>query len=309
MISLLLLQRIAQMFMIMSIGWVLVRIHLMKSVDSLPFSLLIMYVASPCAILGAFQLENSPERQKGLFLALAAAILTHIVFFILLKIMKRPLHLSSVDQAAVFYPNAGNLAIPVISGVFGREYVLYTCAFLVIQQLLMWSHGRSLVSGEKSVSPKKVITNPNVLATLVGLAMFLTGIRLPSIVQGAVTSVGDLLGPLAMLVAGMVLADMNLLESMRDLSIWKVALLRLIVFPFAAATLLKAGGFAGMVNEGELILTVSLLSAAGPSASMVIQMAQAYGKDPGRAGAINALTTIFCIFTIPAIVFYFQFHI
>ena len=305
MISVLLLQRIAQLFIFMAVGWVLVKVRLMKPEDSRHLSVLVMYVASPCAIFGSFQVLNTPERLRGLLLALLSALIIHFLFFILLFAFRRPLKLNSVDQASVFYPNAGSLAIPVISGVLGREYVLYTCAFVIVQQVLLWSIGRSMISGERSVSVKKMLLNPNVLAALAGLALFLAGIRIPSLLNEAVNSLGGLLGPLSMMVAGMLIAGMDLRKCFCSLSVLKTSLLRLLVFPFAAASLLKIGRFADMFADGKMILTVSLLSAAGPSAALVISMTQAYGKDPGRASAIHAVTTVLCIITIPAVILYY----
>ena len=36
------------------------------------------------------------------------------------------------------------------------------------------------------------------------------------------------------------------------------------------------------------------------------QLAQVYGEDAKYAGAINVMTTLFCIFTMPVLVFIYQ---
>ena len=308
MISVLLLQRIAQLFVILIIGWVLVRARLMRTEESYPLSILILYLASPCAIFGSFQILNSPERRRGLLIAFCAAGLLHILLFVFTHILRRPLRLGVVDRASILFPNAGGLAIPIISAVLGKEYVLYTCAFITIQQILLWTYGKKMIGGGQSFSFKKMVLNPNIIATLVGLLLFLSGLRLPNLLLGAVNTAGDLLGPLSMLVAGMLLAGMDLKSGLLDRSIWKVSLLRLVIYPLMAVALLRLTGMARLVPDGEMILTVSLLSAAGPSAAMVISMVQAYGDDPARASAINALSTLLCILTIPTIVFCFQWH-
>ena len=51
---------------------------------------------------------------------------------------------------------------------------------------------------------------------------------------------------------------------------------------------------------------ITLLAMTTPSASTVTQMAQVYGKDADYASAINVVTTLCCIFTMPLMVTLYQ---
>ena len=53
-------------------------------------------------------------------------------------------------------------------------------------------------------------------------------------------------------------------------------------------------------------LLVSLLATCTPSASTITQMAQIYGKDADYASAINVVTTLLCIFTMPLMIGLFE---
>ena len=55
-----------------------------------------------------------------------------------------------------------------------------------------------------------------------------------------------------------------------------------------------------------LCMLVSLLATCTPSASTITQMAQIYGKDADYASAINVVTTLLCIFTMPLMVALYQ---
>ena len=72
--------------------------------------------------------------------------------------------------------------------------------------------------------------------------------------------------------------------------------------PLAAVALLKLSGLAHLVPDGQTILLESLLDTCTPSASTITQMAQIYGKDADYASAINVVTTLLCIFTMPLMV-------
>ena len=83
-------------------------------------------------------------------------------------------------------------------------------------------------------------------------------------------------------------------------------ILRLVGIPLAAVALLKLSGLAHLVPDGQTILLVSLLATCTPSASTITQMAQIYGKDADYASAINVVTTLLCIFTMPLMVALYQ---
>ena len=58
-------------------------------------------------------------------------------------------------------------------------------------------------------------------------------------------------------------------------------------------------GLAGSSSFGKAIVIIPLLSAIAPSASNINQVAILYNKDAPYASAINVLTTLSCIATIP----------
>ena len=53
-------------------------------------------------------------------------------------------------------------------------------------------------------------------------------------------------------------------------------------------------------------LLISLLAACAPSGTMVTQLAQVYGGDSEYAGAVNVLSTLGCIVTMPLLVALYQ---
>ena len=70
--------------------------------------------------------------------------------------------------------------------------------------------------------------------------------------------------------------------------------------------LLGYSGLASLVPDGESILLISLLAASAPAASNVTQIAQVYGHEGDYASAINVVTTLLCIFTMPLMVALYQ---
>ena len=71
---LMLLEQIVQLFLCIVLGWLLVRLHLLKPEDSRVLSKVCLYLVTPCVIINAFQLQRTPELLQGLALSLGAAI-------------------------------------------------------------------------------------------------------------------------------------------------------------------------------------------------------------------------------------------
>ena len=117
----------------------------------------------------------------------------------------------------------------------------------------------------------------NILSVFAGVILFLGNVSLPSVIEGTMESIGAMIGPMSMFVAGMLMGEQDLKAILRIRSIWKVAFLRLIAIPLVVHCILKYSGLAALVPNGSSILLVSLLAACAPAASNVTQIAQVYG--------------------------------
>ena len=63
MISILLVREIAQLFLIMILGYLLVKLRILKTEESIVLSKLSLYLVMPAVILSAFQVDFKPEIQ------------------------------------------------------------------------------------------------------------------------------------------------------------------------------------------------------------------------------------------------------
>ena len=307
MISLLLLKQIAQLFLCMLLGFCLVRAKLLKPADSRVLSVVVLYVVMPCVIVASFQIDCTAEMLQGLALSLGTAVLIHVVMFLLTYLLRRPLRLGPVEQASAIYSNAGNLIVPIVSAILGREWIIFTSMYVIVQLPLLWSHCRILLSGERTISLRKILLNVNIVSIFVGAVLFFLHISLPDLVVGTMESVSSMVGPMCMMVAGMLMGNVDFRRLVASRGIWKVAFLRLVGYPLVVMVLLKYSGLARLAPNGETILLVSFLAAITPSASAVTQIAQVYGSEGEYAGSINVVTTLLCIITMPLIIALYQF--
>ena len=306
MLSLILLQQIAQLFIIIFLGWAIVKAGILKSEDSKTLSMVLLYIITPCVILNAFQIERTVDTVRMMELSLLSAVILSVLSIVLGGLLAKPFRLDIVETASVMYPNCTNMVIPLVIGAFGEDWVIYVTCYSMVQTILVWTHARILISGKRKISLRDLVCNVNILAIMLGLFLFVFQLRLPGVIQSAFSMAGDTIGPVAMLIIGMLMADMDMqhLRSYRQL--WKPVLLRLIVLPVILVCVAKYSGLAALAPHGETLIIISLLSVIAPSANIVPQFSQMFGRDALYASLINTVTMLLCIITMPLMITLFQ---
>ncbi len=309
MLSFLLAQKIAQLLIIMAFGFAAVRLKLLKSEDSLVLSRISLYIIVPCMILNIFQIDLDAKILGGLTYAYIGVALLHIAAILVGVCFRKLFKADVVEEMSVVYPNAGNLIVPLISFVLGEEWLIYSTAYMTFQTVFFWTHCVHRFSGEKKFYLKKILLNVNILSIIAGILMMISGFKLPSVLDGVTKSVGDMLGPVSMLISGMLAANLKFKEVIKRKRIFLVFAFKMIVAAFAALFILKgvsAFAASGAAVELDRVLLVPFLAAIAPSASTIVQFSQVYKKDAEYASSINILTLIGCIITMPLFVYLYE---
>ena len=68
-ISILLMKQIAQLFLMIFMGYLIVKTGIVEDTDSKVLSKIILYLVIPCVIINAFQVDYTSDTVKGLLLA------------------------------------------------------------------------------------------------------------------------------------------------------------------------------------------------------------------------------------------------
>lgn len=305
-IAFLLSNKIIELTLIVLMGYGLVKSRLLKSEDSKPLSIIGLYIISPAVMIEAFQISYTPTILQGLMLSLGMAIFLHIILIATGTLLKRLLKLDPIEHAASIYSNSGNLIIPIVMAIFGKEWVIYASCFIVVQTFLFWTHCRLIIVGKGNLSLRVMLKNINMWSIFIGILLFAFQIKLPDFINGTLSSVGMFIGPNAMLIAGMLIASIPLKTIFSSKRIYLVTALRLLLIPIFLLVIVKLCGFADWVENGETIAMISFLATISPSAATVTQMALIFGNNAQKASAIYGVTTLLCVFTMPLIIALYQ---
>ncbi len=285
-------------FLLIAVGFTLKKAKKIDTHTSKQLTDLLLMVVTPCVLINSYQKEFKSELAFNLLTAAIFTIIIHIVMIVISTIIYRKEETKKyrINIFSAVYSNCGFMAIPLLTAVLGEDGVFYGSAYLAFFNIFYWTHGVALYTGDwKSLSIKKAILNPGVIGTLLSLALFFLNISLPNIILEPVKYLAGLNTPIAMIILGVYLADIDFGKTLRRLSIYTVSLLRLIVFPVLAVILAK------LMRLDETVATAVLISAACPTATVTTLFAAKFGLDAGYASEVVSVSTLLSVITIPLI--------
>ncbi len=304
MIAIPLAQKIAELFLILFAAAVLVKTGVLKTENSKVLSKLSLYLVTPCVIFNSFQKELTPEIQTGLLTAAALAVGFQALFFLIVGLLRRFWKATEVERASIAFTNVGNLIIPLVAFVMGQDFVIYTSAYILVFNVLFWTVGLRMFNGENAPSLRKALLNPNIVAIAAGVVTLFTHVKLPEPVAMAFSDVAAMIGPLSMMITGMVVGGMTVRGMFANRRVFGVLFFRMILA--SGLAVFAAALAARILPVDKAIVMIALLGAIAPSASNINQLAILYGKNAGYASAVNVLTTLSCILTMPVWVMVYE---
>lgn len=283
-ISLLLFYQILKLFLMILMGYLIVKTGVLPVSASTVLSMLTLFLIVPCSILDAYQIDRTPERAAGLLTAFATALVIHFLLLFFGGVLRKLFRLDPVEQATAMYSNSGNMIIPIITAMLGRQWVIYCSAFMAVQIFFFWTHLKMLLCGERKPDWKKVVTNINLIVTVCGIVMFALDLKLPPLLGETVTAVGSMIGPVSMIITGMLIAAADLKKILRIPRVYLVTVMRLVVIPLCMFPVIAAANLLSALPDRNMVLMIVYLATASPAASTIVQMAQI----SARTGSMRA---------------------
>lgn len=308
MLSLVLMEKILSLFIVILCGFIIVRLGILKAEDSKIISLVLLWIVYPAVTLAAFQIENTGDEMKNILATIVIGFFINVGYVFLAKALRKPLKLNPAEESSMVYSNAGNLLVPLVTMLFGSEYVIYTMGYMSIQTFGIWGNAKRMISGEKKINYKELFLNVNIISVFIGFIFFALNIKFPPIIGDSIQMLSNMVGPGSMLIVGMIIGGMDLKRLFTFKRLLIPTAFRLFVFPIICTILLKISNVASLLPDGEKIILILLLGASGPVASMITQFSQLYSskEESEYASAINVVSTLLCVISMPLMVYIFQ---
>lgn len=286
------------LFLLMGVGFFFARKGVFTPEVLSAMSRLLMYVVAPCIIIKSLTERDCTPDMIGVILrCLAVLVLTYALYALLSTPLYPRLEPDRRDtlRFAVIYGNTSFMGLPLVQGVLGDSALLYCVLAIAVFNVATWTHGAVLMGGKENASPKKAVLNPGVIGCVIGFALFFTGLDLPSPVAAAVSHLGNMNTPLAMVVIGGQMASANLGETFRRKELYGASALKLLALPILTGAVLLPMGL-----SAEAYSTLVILSAC-PTAGITGIFAQSFRRDTFTSARMITLSTLLSILTLPVV--------
>ena len=291
----------------MLIGVISVKAHVLDRDRLKVLANIVIKILLPLLIFK--NMDNGTTREEFLHSAiilLLTAVL-YLILYIAARILGRVFWLKGdkrkLYRACTMFGNTGFMGIPLITSLYPKQGGLYIAMFTVIDQLVIWTLGMYLTSPEnsdqqeKSVAKNlKLMINPSTVAILIGVVVVLTGLKLPSFIDAALTAAGSAASPLAMIYLGGAFCFLRIRDYLKKPEIYGMIVVKMLLIPLGIYALLRL--IPGLDNS--IAVTISLQCGLPCMASLAM-MAESQGSDSKYIAGMTFVTTMASIVTLPVL--------
>ncbi len=299
------------LFLLILIGYLLAKLKAVPENTSTVLSKLENNLFVPALVLGTF-ISNFTIDKLGtawkLFLtSFVISFIMIILAIVVAKCCSKDQYIRNIYTYGLAFSNFGFMGNAVVSVVFPEMFVDYLIFTMPLWTMIyLWGVPCLLIpsEGEKQTikSRLKSFANPMFAALIVGIIIGLAGVALPTPIMTVITTGGSCMSPIAMLLTGITVANMDFKKVLSMKSIYVVSLVRLIIFPLIFIGVFK------FMPMSQTIMVCTICSLAMPLGLSTIVVPGGYGKDTTVAAGMTIVSHLLSAVTIP-IVFYIMMNI
>lgn len=295
------LTQVLVLLILIMLGVLLTRLKMLNETTVKQMTDIVLMLVTPCVIIKSFMREFNPSFTGKLLISFLISIVVHVFCIVIscLFIRHQDKSTEKVLRFAAIFSNCGFMSVPLLEAILGDMGVFYGSAYLAVFNVLIWSYGIFLMSGNrKEMSAKKIIINPGIIGITVALLVFFLNIPLHKvpIISQPIVFLAGLNTPVPMIIIGYHLANSNLFEAVKNLKALFSMALKLLVFPLAT---LFGMYFCGI--RGEVLVAITI-SASAPTAAITTMFSSKFGGDTKLSVSMVSLSTIISIISMPIII-------
>lgn len=290
-----LLKQMIVLAIMMGIGYFLAKKDILDPKTSKKLSWIVVNICNPALMISAALAENTLPKEtllKSVYVAGGFYLILLVLGFFLPYILKDKTN--KVYSMMLVFGNVGFMGYPVLASMYGPEAVLIASIFNIYYGVLIYTYGIMIISGKKfEVKNLKMLFNSGIVAAVIEIIIFVTGIKLPEFMTKSFDMVADLTAPVSMMIIGATFVGLSLKKLIKDWRIMVFSLIRMIIVPIALFPLFK------LCSEDEMFIGVCLVMAAVPVGSMNVMLANQYGGNTETSSKGVAFTTLISVVTMP----------
>ncbi|NCC06673.1 MAG: AEC family transporter [Clostridia bacterium] len=284
------------LFVYMVVGYACRKANIIKSSARQSFTDFVIYITLPCMVFNSFDMELTAETFKVGAQALIIASVLAVCALIVGRFAYNGFapRTKSILQYGTLVSNAGFAGLPIVESAYGSEGLFIGSLFIIPTRILMWSAGISLFTqAPLKQRIKNVLLNPGIIAVELGLLRLFFHIPLPAFLNKAIGAFGASTTPLAMVIVGLILAEVEI-KTVFDKRAFILVAVRQLAFPLIALLVLRM-----IPGIDPTTLKVAVVITGMPIGSTTAILADKYGADADFASKCVFVSTLTSLITVP----------
>lgn len=319
---------ISSVLIIILIGFIFTKKKILSEVTAENLSKIILFLAIPALSYNAFMQDMDSEKLNQSMSLLIWSIIIHLALIFISSIIFKKYGKSEKDvlRMITIFGSTTVFGIPVIQAVYGDLGAMYASVFNLPYRALLYTYGYITISEVKLKKENigKIISNPVIVATFLGMGVWIFQKYLPQISineNGIVRNYGILRidktaywlfkpmqylaalnAPLSWLSIGITLAGVPLGETLKSKISWKYSILKVSIIPMVLISLFVGLKLIVGYEISYIAVATIVIMMATPAATVIATYAINFRKEPLLVSSCSLASSILAVLMIPAFI-------
>ena len=293
------ISQLAILFSFMAFGFVIGKIKRITVEKSNLLSVLLVNAFLPCKVFLNFSTRCTLPYLKSNFLTLfmSTAILLFLVLFswLISKRLSRDKYEQRVYRYSFAISNYAYLGYVLVEAVLGAQALTDMILFCIPFAFYTYTFGYALLTAKNS-SVKRII-NPMTAALALGMLFGVLEIPLPSTLSAIFGSAAACVGPISMILTGIVIASFAVKEILPDVKTVIFVATRLVVIPAMLFLICVPFKHFGLLPDA--IYPAAVIMGCMPCGLNTVVFPMLVGEDCRMGARFVLLSHAVCLITIP----------
>ena len=319
---------ISSVLIIILIGFIFTKKKILSEVTAENLSKIILFLAIPALSYNAFMQDMDSEKLNQSMSLLIWSIIIHLALIFISTIIFKKYGKSEKDvlRMITIFGSTTVFGIPVIQAVYGDLGAMYASVFNLPYRALLYTYGYITISEVKLKKENigKIISNPVIVATFLGMGVWIFQKYLPQIPineNGIVKDYGILRidktaywlfkpmqylaalnAPLSWLSIGITLAGVPLGETLKSKISWKYSILKVSIIPMVLISIFVGLKFIVGYEISYIAVATIVIMMATPAATVIATYAINFRKEPLLVSSCSLASSVLAVVMIPAFI-------
>lgn len=307
------LSPVIMLFIFMAIGFALVKARVLSADSSKTLAKLETWVFCPAlsfmTMANSFTMPKLAEHGTNLLFAVILATIVLIIGISLAPLfVKERCYERNIYQYALAFANHGYMGDPLVQALFGDSVLGAYKLFCLPLTIAIYTWGIGALTPKSGNNIKAAIMRTLNLPTLSMLAGMLVGATgtagyIPEFATNALNLLKGCMGPVAMILAGAIVAKYDLMRLVKNKKVYVASALRLTVLPVIIIAILvgirAAVSSIFSIEISAAPIYFAFFATALPLGMNTVVFPEAYGGDPEPGASMAIISSTLSVITIP----------